>query len=318
MVFKSKSNHIYTLHFDYIMIHVVILRSMPQAVKMFERQEQIRNRLKNHGGFAEGALVSDDDSIRVLSAISVRDSLRTDDDELQPITVAHADFLTHEYKVLNQDNLIISNLNSNIAELTIQPRTLAKNQIDNKGDENKLIQDDDKSNNNSNLNIRKLSQNLDNFSIRLKASSKSNDSEISVKNEDSSLSMSNKSQIDTILSKSVPPTFKQKILQFSKEKFGSGSGNKLTRSLKKSLHLTKNQERSKGSKERRMSEPVALNVSSVDDKTEDEKTEEEEEMEEKHISEIPEISENLKLDDTNSCDGQTFFGKNSFIYCKCL
>lgn len=284
---------------------------MPQAVKILERREKMIGAAINTPAIAEGALVSDDDSIRAVSAVSMRDSFRTDDEEIQTITEVHADLLTHEFKVLNQDNLIISNLDTNMAELALQPRAalpvLKENQESNDvaSQENQLVKKDSAGINNQ-LNKRKLSQNLDNFSIRLRSNSKTNKKENADKNpeENKDSTKSSKASKETVLSKSVPPSYKQKILQFSKEKFGFGSGNKLTRSLKKSWNLSKTGDKDK-IKGRRMSEPVALNT--LQTSVTDDKLSASEDKQEKCDDDIPEIAENIKLDDANS-DAQNFFG----------
>lgn len=295
---------------------------MPQAVKILEHREKMMGAAINTPAIAEGALVSDDDSIRAVSAVSMRDSFRTDDEEIQTITEAHADLLTHEFKVLNQDNLIISNLDTNMAELALQPRAalpvVKENQesnIVNKTSQENLSVKKDSAGINNQLSRRKLSQNLDNFSIRLRSNSKTNKKESTDNNPEKNnkdSSKNSKPSKETVLSKSVPPSYKQKFLQFSKEKFGFGSGNKLTRSLKKSWNLSKTGDKDKV-KGRRMSEPVALNT--LQTSVADEKLKESQEKQEKCDEEIHEISENIKLDDNNS-DAQNFFGNMIILFNK--
>lgn len=62
--------------------------------------------------------MSDDDSVRATSAFSVRDSLKTDDeDQSNLITAANAKLLRHEYNVMNNSNLVVCNLENNMAQL---------------------------------------------------------------------------------------------------------------------------------------------------------------------------------------------------------
>lgn len=307
---------------------------MPQTAHLLGRREQLKIAppVKPTGFGGEGVPVSDDDSIRVVSAISMRDSFRTDDEDLQLITGVHADLLKHEFKVLNQDNLIISNLNSNIAQLALQPRvplatvgetketgsekdkeTVTEKAKESAKDKLDMITVDNKATDEHDVSKRKLSQNLDNFSIRLKTIAKNvNDPQNGAIAQPASNTYSGKPvtsvEQETVLSRSVPPSYKQKLLQFSRDKLGFGSGNKLTRSLKKSFNFKNIEKSDKG---RRMSEPTQLTaaeIRAIDQCKEEymEKADEDEKVEEDGVIKL---SENLKMCDINSNEGHNFIGK---------
>ncbi|CAK1582063.1 unnamed protein product [Parnassius mnemosyne] len=207
--------------------------------------------------------MSDDDSVRATSAFSVRDSLKTDDeDQSQPITAANAKLLRHEFNVMNNSNLVVCNLEKNMAQLMAvnskQESNLNKmHKIDEeKQDVNKANEENDSSN-------KKEQEGSE-----AKQKSKSVDTAShSLENPKSSTKCS--SDISSGLSKSVPPSYKQKILQFSRDKlrFGS-SGNRLTRSIKRSFHFSRSFDKNKTDTHRRTSEPN-LEIPSIIDKEND-------------------------------------------------
>ncbi|XP_041976917.1 serine/threonine-protein kinase fused isoform X2 [Aricia agestis] len=197
--------------------------------------------------------MSDDDSVRATSAFSVRDSLKTDDeDQSQPITAANAKLLRHEFNVMNNSNLVVCNLEKNMAQL------MAGNQ---KQDTNKMHKIDEEKHDKE---ISKEKQTTND--------SKDSDADIKVKPTDTASqsletpksSSKCSSEVSAGLSKSVPPSYKQKLLQFSKDKlrFASG-GNRLTSSIKRSFRFSKSFEKNKQeTQQRRTSEP-ALEISNL-------------------------------------------------------
>ncbi|KAM3963408.1 STKc_STK36 domain-containing protein fused [Aphomia sociella] len=210
---------------------------------------------------AECVPMSDDDSIRATSAFSVRDSLKTDDeDQAQPITAVNAKLLRHEYNVMNNSNLVVCNLEKNMAQL------MATNKKQNDCNLNKMDKiDEEKQNAEKNVEEMKAA-NESTQAVEAKQKVKSVDTHTasqSLENPKSSTKCS--SDISSVLSKSVPPSYKQKILQFSREKlrFGSG-GNKLTRSIKRSFHFSRSWDKNKGDSQRRTSEPTVEIPSFID------------------------------------------------------
>ncbi|KAJ0180427.1 hypothetical protein K1T71_003831 [Dendrolimus kikuchii] len=198
--------------------------------------------------------MSDDDSVRATSAFSVRDSLKTDDeDQTHPINAVNAKLLRHEYNVMNNSNLVVCNLENNMAQLIATNKKQADVGKMDKIDEEKMVIDkptvvDQKS--------PIISNNNDNKSefVDLKQKPKSVDAASHSLENPKSTKCS--SDVSSGLSKSVPPSYKQKLLQFSRDKlrFGSG-GNKLTRSIKRSFHFSRSWDKNKGENQRRTSEP---------------------------------------------------------------
>lgn len=194
--------------------------------------------------------MSDDDSVRATSAFSVRDSLKTDDEDTNLITAANAKLLRHEYNVMNNSNLVVCNLENNIAQLVAANKKQSEQNI-----KKMDIIDEEKYNTEKSPEDIKVSKENDTKrnSIEIKQKAKSVDTAShSLENPKSS---TKSSEVSSGLSKSVPPSYKQKILQFSRDKlrFGSGS-NRLTRSIKRSFHFSKSWEK-KGDNQRRTSEP---------------------------------------------------------------
>lgn len=263
--------------------------------------------------------MSDDDSVRATSAFSVRDSLKTDDeDQSLPITAANAKLLRHEYNVMNNSNLVVCNLEKNMALL------MGANK---KQSDTNLIKMDK---------IVEEKQNIEKVADELKTESASDkpvsEGKQKVKSVDTaSHSLENpksstkcSSDISSGLSKSVPPSYKQKILQFSRDKlrFGSG-GNRLTRSIKRSFHFSRSWDKNKHDTQRRTSEPNVEILSPID--TEKEKCSKEEKDEDSEKCEVieetsddKEIANNdrmLKPEENN--DGKNLFFKSLclLIYC---
>lgn len=210
--------------------------------------------------------ISDDDSVRATSAFSVRDSLKTDDeDQSQPITAANAKLLRHEFNVMNS-NLVVCNLEKNMAQL------MSANQ---KHELNKMHKIDEEKHDVLKENVEKKPPEDDaiiddKVDGDTKQKSKPETASQSLENPKSSTKCS--SEVSSGLSKSVPPSYKQKLLQFSRDKlrFGSGS-NRLTRSIKRSFHFSRSLDKNKPESQRRTSEPNIEIPSIVEKKVESEK-----------------------------------------------
>nr|XP_049695128.1 serine/threonine-protein kinase fused [Helicoverpa armigera] len=223
--------------------------------------------------------MSDDDSVRATSAFSVRDSLKTDDeDQSHPITAANAKLLRHEYNVLNNSNLVVCNLENNMAQL------MAANKK--QSDLNKMDKiDEEKPNTEKHVEEKKPLSASDSKKdvLEMKQKSKSIDTASqSLEHPKSSTKCS--SDVSSGLSKSVPPSYKQKILQFSRDKlrFGSG-GNKLTRSIKRSFHFSRSWDKNKNETQRRTSEPTIEVPSLIDDKEKFSKEERDQDVEKSEV-----------------------------------
>nr|XP_034839611.1 serine/threonine-protein kinase fused [Maniola hyperantus] len=214
--------------------------------------------------------ISDDDSVRATSAFSVRDSLKTDDeDQSQPITAANAKLLRHEFNVMNS-NLVVCNLEKNIAQLM---------SVNQKHEFNKMHKiDEEKHDTHKEINEKKDTE-VDTMNNKREMHERDVKQKIkppetasqSLENPKSSTKCS--SDVSSGLSKSVPPSYKQKILQFSRDKlrFGSG-GNRLTRSIKRSFHFSRSLDKNKTENQRRTSEPNIELPSIVDKKVDSEKS----------------------------------------------
>lgn len=213
--------------------------------------------------------LSDDDSIRATSGFSVRDSLKTDDDEpALPITGVHAKLLRHEYNVIDNSNLVVCNLENNMAQLMAANRKQDFNKMD------KIVEEKSKLDNLQTLD--KVEPDLDEIKPDLmidevndeieKQKLKSNNDTASQSLENPKSSTKSGSDVSSGLSKSVPPSYKQKILQFSRDKlrFGSGS-NRLTRSIKRSFHFSRSWDKNKCDNQRRTSEPAVEAPSMITD-----------------------------------------------------
>lgn len=210
------------------------------------REHDLRNVRGIHA--AECVPMSDDDSVRATSAFSVRDSLKTDDeDQPQPITAANAKLLRHEFNVMNHSNLVVCNLEGNMAQLmAVNPKNERPNRMHKIDEEKHDVEknadtETDKEKRSDSVDLKQKPISVDTASHSLenpKSSTKSSDA------------------VGSGLSKSVPPSYKQKILQFSRDKlrFGSG-GNRLTRSIKRSFHFSRSLDKNKPDVQRRTSEP---------------------------------------------------------------
>lgn len=197
--------------------------------------------------------MSDDDSVRATSAFSVRDSLKTDDEDQNLITAANAKLLRHEYNVMNNSNLVVCNLENNMAQL------MAANKK--QSDLNKMDKIDEEKQVTEKLHEEtKQKETKTDTEVKQKAKSVDTASH-SLENPKSTKCSSD---VSSGLSKSVPPSYKQKLLQFSRDKlrFGSG-GNRLTRSIKRSFHFSRSWDK-KGDGQRRTSEP-AVEIPSIMD-----------------------------------------------------
>ncbi|XP_026742685.1 serine/threonine-protein kinase fused [Trichoplusia ni] len=220
--------------------------------------------------------MSDDDSVRATSAFSVRDSLKTDDeDQSHPITAANAKLLRHEYNVMNNSNLVVCNLENNMAQLMAANKKHSDLSKMDKIDEEKHAEDKKR------LSTSENKQEI--LEIKQKAKSVDTASH-SLENPKSSTKCS--SDVSSGLSKSVPPSYKQKILQFSRDhlRFGSG-GNKLTRSIKRSFHFSRSWDKNKNDNQRRTSEPTIEVPSLMDDKERCSKEEKDEDDEKSEVIE---------------------------------
>ncbi|KAH9637743.1 hypothetical protein HF086_009411 [Spodoptera exigua] len=237
--------------------------------------------------------MSDDDSVRATSAFSVRDSLKTDDeDQSHPITADNAKLLRHEYNVLNNSNLVVCNLENNMAQL------MAANKK--QSDLNKMDKiDEEKINTEKHAEDKKPISASDSKRELLDAKQKVKSIDTasqSLEHPKSSTKCS--SEVSSGLSKSVPPSYKQKILQFSRDKlrFGSG-GNKLTRSIKRSFHFSRSWDKNKTDTQRRTSEPTIEVSSLIDDKEKCSKEEKDHDIEKSEI--IEEISDEKEIADND-------------------
>ncbi|CAH0604587.1 unnamed protein product [Chrysodeixis includens] len=220
--------------------------------------------------------MSDDDSVRATSAFSVRDSLKTDDeDQSHPITAANAKLLRHEYNVMNNSNLVVCNLENNMAQL------MAANKKH--SDLNKMDKIDEEKHGDDKKRLSTSENKQEILEIKQKAKSVDTASH-SLENPKSSTKCS--SDVSSGLSKSVPPSYKQKILQFSRDhlRFGSG-GNKLTRSIKRSFHFSRSWDKNKSDSQRRTSEPTIEVPSLIDDKERCSKEEKDEDDEKSEVIE---------------------------------
>ncbi|XP_013186649.2 serine/threonine-protein kinase fused [Amyelois transitella] len=240
-------------------------------IKSDTREHDLRN-VRGAMQAVECVPMSDDDSVRATSAFSVRDSLKTDDeDQPQPITAANAKLLRHEYNVMNNSNLVVCNLEKNMAQL------MATNKKQN--DNNKMDKIDEEKQNIEKTEETKIVADDNQAEAKQKIKSTDTASQ-SLENPKSSTKCS--SDVSSGLSKSVPPSYKQKILQFSRDKlrFGSG-GNRLTRSIKRSFHFSRSWDKNKGDNgQRRTSEPAVEIPNIIDaDKEKCSKEEKDEDIE---------------------------------------
>lgn len=235
-----------------------------EPIKTETREHDLRNARVMQA--MECVPMSDDDSVRATSAFSVRDSLKTDDeDQYQPITAANAKLLRHEYNVMNNSNLVVCNLENNMAQLM---GTNKKHNDSTIQKMDKIVEEK--------ANIDKTkSPDCDKQKVaEVKQKTKSVDTAShSLENPKSSTKCS--SDVSSGLSKSVPPSYKQKLLQFSRDKlrFGSG-GNRLTRSIKRSFHFSRSWDKNKAEIQRRTSEP-AVEIPSIVDNNEEKCSKEE-------------------------------------------
>ncbi|OWR52349.1 Serine/threonine-protein kinase 36 [Danaus plexippus plexippus] len=231
-------------------------------VKSENREHDLRNVRVMHA--MECIPMSDDDSVRATSAFSVRDSLKTDDeDQSQPITAANAKLLRYEFNVMNNSNLVVCNLENNMAQLE------AANQKHELNKMHKIVEEKHELH-------KDVPVDVDNVSV---VSDKKDDSKLKPKQTDTAShslehpksSTKCSSDVSSGLSKSVPPSYKQKILQFSRDKlrFGSG-GNRLTRSIKRSFHFSRSLDKNKTEVQRRTSEP-ALEITCTEKKSDTDK-----------------------------------------------
>lgn len=208
--------------------------------------------------------MSDDDSVRATSAFSVRDSLKTDDEDTsQPITAVNAKLLRHEYNVMNNSNLVVCNLENNMAQL-MSANKKQNEQVLNKMD--KIVEEKQHVERPIAKEIKhstKSESEKDQMDVNKQKIKPVDTASQSLENPKSSTK--SESDISSGLSKSVPPSYKQKILQFSRDKlrFGSG-GNKLTRSIKRSFHFSRSWDKNKSDSQRRTSEPAVEIPSMVD------------------------------------------------------
>ncbi|CAH2086624.1 unnamed protein product [Euphydryas editha] len=253
-------------------------------IKAERREHDLRN-VRGVVQAMEFVPMSDDDSVRATSAFSVRDSLKTDDeDQSQPITATNAKLLRHEFSVMNNSNLVVCNLEKNLAQLMATPKNdlnkmhkIDEEKQDIQKETTKIVEIETRSEKQEALDIKQKSKASDTASQ-------------SLENPKSSTKCS--SEVSSGLSRSVPPSYKQKILQFSRDKlrFGSG-GNKLTRSIKRSFHFSRSLDKNKDA-QRRTSEPTIEIPSIVDRKTETDKIKYSKEDKDEDIEKCEVIDEN--------------------------
>ncbi|CAH0406576.1 unnamed protein product [Chilo suppressalis] len=231
---------------DKINSNARVMKLKGESSKTENIEHDLRNVHKMHA--MECVPISDDDSVRATSAFSVRDSLKTDDeDQSHPITAANAKLLRHEYNIMNNMNLVVCNLENNMAQLMAINKKQAENNNINKMD--KIVEEKQNADK-----ITDEAKEVIESNIKQKVKTVDTASQ-SLENPKSSTKCS--SEVSSGLSKSVPPSYKQKILQFSRDKlrFGSG-GNRLTRSIKRSFHFSRSWDKNKNDAQRRTSEPA--------------------------------------------------------------
>ncbi|KOB72816.1 Serine/threonine-protein kinase 36, partial [Operophtera brumata] len=242
------------LEHPFISGHVLILPEDVQKndpPKAGSREHDLRSVHVMHA--VECVPMSDDDSVRATSALSVRDSLKTDDEESSLITAANAKLLRHEYNVMNNSNLVVCNLENNMAQLiAANKKQTDLNKMD-KIDEEKLV-------------IDKLNETIKADENKKESVKKAKSIDTASHSLENPKSTKCSSDVSSGLSKSVPPSYKQKLLQFSRDKFRFGSGgNRLTRSIKRSFHFSRSWDKNKGDSQRRTSEPTVEIPSIIDD-----------------------------------------------------
>lgn len=290
--------------------HCFISRTIPEP-KPETKEHDLRNVRVMQA--MECVPMSDDDSVRATSAFSVRDSLKTDDeDQSHPITAANAKLLRHEYNVMNNSNLVVCNLENNMAQLMAANKKHSDlNKMD-KIDEEKHAEDKKR------LSTSENKQEI--LEIKQKAKSVDTASH-SLENPKSSTKCS--SDVSSGLSKSVPPSYKQKILQFSRDhlRFGSG-GNKLTRSIKRSFHFSRSWDKNKNDNQRRTSEPTIEVPSLIDDKERCSKEEKDEDDEKSEVieetSDDKDIANNdrmIRSEDKSDGNFIFTFNKRNVLFC---
>lgn len=195
---------------------------------------------------------------------------------------------------MNNSNLVICNLENNIAQLLVANKKHSEQTI---GKMDKIVEEKSLSNNKLIEDIKSVKKDIEPV-IKSKERSEeikkknSNKQELKNHSDTASQSLENPksstksgSDVSSGLSKSVPPSYKQKILQFSRDKlrFASG-GNKLTRSIKRSFHFSRSWDKNKAEVPRRTSEPI-VDISKLAD-NENKKTSKEEKDEDIEKSEI--------------------------------
>ncbi|CAH0748101.1 unnamed protein product [Diatraea saccharalis] len=261
---------------DKINSNARVLKLKGESVKTENREHDLRNIHRIQP--IECVPISDDDSIRATSAFSVRDSLKTDDeDQSHPITAANAKLLRHEYNVMNNMNLVVCNLENNMAQLMMINKK--QNECSNVNKMDKIVEEKQ--------NIDKLTDESKvdkDDSCKQKAKTADTASH-SLENPKTSTKCS--SEVSSGLSKSVPPSYKQKLLQFSRDKLRFGSaGNRLTRSIKRSFHFSRSWDKNKSENQRRTSKPAIETQSLVEvDKEKGPKEEKDEDIEKCEIIE---------------------------------
>ncbi|KAJ2952655.1 hypothetical protein O0L34_g6986 [Tuta absoluta] len=258
-----------------------------EPAKPENREHDLRN-VKGVMQAMECVPMSDDDSVRATSAFSVRDSLKTDDeDQSHPITAAHAKLLRHEYNVMNNSNLVVCNLENNMAQLmaTNKKADANLNKMDKIVEEKHVEKPVEETKSTA-------SDKKDTEDGKHKAKSIDTASH-SLENPKNSTKCS--SDVSSGLSRSVPPSYKQKFLQFSRDKlrFGSG-GNKLTRSIKRSFTFNRSWDKNKTDTQRRTSEP-ALEVASIIDNDREKCSKEEKDEDIEKCEVIEEVSDDKEV-----------------------
>ncbi|XP_063531695.1 serine/threonine-protein kinase fused isoform X2 [Cydia strobilella] len=254
-----------------------------EPLKVVNRREHDLRHIRGVTQPAECVPMSDDDSVRATSAFSVRDSLKTDDeDQSQPITVANAKLLRHEYNVMINSNLVVCNLENNMAQLmaTNKKQTDAAKKMD------KIVEE--KQTEKPKTEAANTSEKTEAVDIKQKPKSVDTASH-SLENPKSSTKCS--SEVSSGLSKSVPPSYKQKLLQFSRDKlrFASG-GNRLTRSIKRSFHFSRSWDKNKSENQRRTSEP-AIEIPSIVDMDQEQCSKETKDEDIEKVELIEEVSD---------------------------
>lgn len=165
---------------------------------------------------------------------------------------------------MNNSNLVVCNLENNMAQLMAANKKQADMKKMDKIDEEKHHVEKTKAVEEIKTSVESKSQ-IESRKDSVESKQKIKTVDTASHSLENPKSSTKSSEVSSGLSKSVPPSYKQKILQFSRDKlrFGSGS-NRLTRSIKRSFHFSKSWDKNKEG-QRRGSEPLVEIPSMIED-----------------------------------------------------